>query len=111
MPPSEKPWKLKVETGNGQTNVAFDCENIYFDEETTVAVREQLFPLLETLTPGPLFLDFGKVSFLTSNTLAMLLSLRKKWTALGGQLFLKSVNPEVFEIFRITRLDNVFDFR
>ena len=111
MPPSDTPWSLKVETTGDQTDIRFDCDSIYFDEETTAAVRQQLFALLEKLPPGNLILDFANVSFLTSNTLAMLLSLRKKWVALGGQLFLKSLNPEVFDVFRITRLDNVFDFR
>jgi anti-sigma B factor antagonist len=110
MPP-DTPWKLKVETTGDQTTVRFDCDSIYFDEETTAAARQQIFPLLETLPPGCLYLDFANVSFLTSNTLAMLLSLRKKWVARGGQLFLKSLNPEVFDVFRVTRLDNVFDFR
>lgn len=109
--PSDKPWRLKVETSADQTTIRFDCDSIYFDEETTAAVREQLFNLLETLPPGCLVLDFGNVTFLTSNTLAMLLSLRKRWVGLGGQLFLKGLNPEVFEVFRVTRLDNVFDFR
>jgi anti-sigma B factor antagonist len=111
MPPVEKPCSLKVDTVGEQTTICVDGENIYFDEETTAAVREQLFALLAKLPPGNLFLDFGNVSFLTSNTLAMLLSLRKKWVGLGGQLFLKNLSPEVFEVFRMTRLDNVFDFR
>ena len=111
MPPSDNPWNLKVETAGNQTTIRFDCESIYFDEETTAAVRQQIFPLLETLPPGDLYLDFANVTFLTSNTLAMLLSLRKKWVGRGGQLFLKTLNPEVFDLFRVTRLDNVFDFR
>ena len=111
MPPSDKPCSLKVETAGDQTDVRFAGENIYFDEETTAAVRQQLFALLEKLPPGSLLLDFANVSFLTSNTLAMLLSLRKKWVGLGGQLFLKSLQPDVFEVFRVTRLDNVFEFR
>ena len=106
-----KPWSLKVETTGDQTKVRFEGASIYFDEETSAAAREQLFALLEKLPPGDLFLDFANVSFLTSNTLAMLLSLRKKWVGLGGQLLLTNLNPEVFEVFRITRLDNVFDFR
>jgi anti-anti-sigma factor len=111
MPPSNQPWSLKVETAGNQTNIRLVGENIYFDEETTAEARRQLFALLDSLPPGDMFLDFTNVSFLTSNTLAMLLSLRKKWESLGGQLFLKGLNSEVFEVFRITRLDNVFDFR
>ena len=111
MPPSDKPWRLKVETPADGTLIRFDCASLYFDEETTALAREELFALLETLPPGCLVLDFSNVSFLTSNTLAMLLSLRKRWVGLGGQLFLKGLNPEVFEVFRVTRLDNVFDFR
>ncbi len=111
MPPSDNPRSLKVESTGDQTNIRFAGENIYFDEETTASVRQQLFALLEKLPPGNLFLDFANVSFLMSNTLAMLLSLRKKWLGLGGKLFLKNLNPEVFEVFRMTRLDNVFEFR
>src|SRR5579859_992615 len=105
MPSSDKPCRLKVETSGDQTTVAFEGPDFHFDEETTAAVRQELFAMLEQLPPGSLTLDFAKVSFLTSNTLAMLLSLRKKWAGLGGQLLLKNLNTEVFEIFRITRLD------
>ncbi len=61
-----KPWSLKVETSGDQTKVRFEGASIYFDEETSAAVREQLFALLEKLPPGDLFLDFANVSFLTS---------------------------------------------
>jgi anti-sigma B factor antagonist len=107
----DKPWRLQVETTGNQTTVGFEGADFTFDEETTAAVRRQLFALLEQLPPGCLLLDFAKVSFLTSNTLAMLLSLRKKWAGLGGQLLLKNLNSDVFEVFRITRLDSVFEFR
>lgn len=54
--------------------------------------------------------DFTKCNFIDSTGLGVLVGIYKKCTELGGSVKLRSVkNPKVMKIFKLTRLDNVFD--
>jgi anti-anti-sigma factor len=58
-----------------------------------------------------LILDFGNVEFLTSLGLAMLLTLRKRLAEGGRRLALLNLQPDIYEVFSVTRLNTVFDVR
>jgi anti-anti-sigma factor len=55
-----------------------------------------------------LVLDFQEIRGLYSDDLARLITLKKQLDAAGGDLKLRHLHPELREIFRITRLDEVF---
>ena len=54
-------------------------------------------------------LDFGGVDYLSSSALGMLISLQKKVSMKSGQLKLAGIKDSIMEVFRITKLDEVFD--
>ncbi|NLX59479.1 MAG: STAS domain-containing protein [Phycisphaerae bacterium] len=54
-------------------------------------------------------LDFNGVNYLSSSALGMLISLQKKVAMKGGQLKLSGIKDSIMEVFRITKLDEVFD--
>jgi anti-sigma B factor antagonist len=54
-------------------------------------------------------LDFDSVDYLSSSALGMLISLQKKVAMKGGQLKLCGIKDSIMEVFRITKLDEVFD--
>lgn len=55
-------------------------------------------------------LDFSKCTFIDSTGLGVLVSTYKKCIELDGTLKLCSIdNPQVLKIFRLTRLDKVFE--
>ena len=56
-----------------------------------------------------LLLDFTNVEFITSVELGTLIGLHKRMKASGGWLTLFNLNPEVFEVFAVTRLDNLIE--
>ncbi len=58
-----------------------------------------------------LVLDFRNVKFLTSLGLAMLLTLRKRLTEGGRKLAILNLQPHIYEVFSVTRLDTLFDVR
>jgi anti-anti-sigma factor len=58
-----------------------------------------------------LILDFSNVEYLTSLGLAMLLTLRKRLAEGGRRLAILNLQPHVYEVFSVTRLDTVFDVR
>lgn len=53
--------------------------------------------------------DFSKCDFIDSTGLGALVSIYKKCAEKGGSIKLKSLKPEVEKLFKLTRLDRVFE--
>lgn len=53
--------------------------------------------------------DFGNCSFIDSTGLGALVSIYKKCAEKGGSIKLKSLKPEVEKLFKLTRLDKIFE--
>ena len=100
--------KIAVEYDKNATIVTLTDERI-LDESEVQALSNSLMPLVEEADGINLVIDFGNVKFLTSAVLGLLIRVSKKVYESGGQLKLCSIRPKIFEIFRITRLDRVFD--
>ena len=56
-----------------------------------------------------LVIDLSNVPYLASPVLSKLINLKKQLRVGGGRLGLQHVHPDLVEVFRITRLDRVFD--
>ena len=54
-------------------------------------------------------LDFGNVRFLSSAVLGLLIRISKRVYEQDGRLRLCSINPKIYEVFKITRLTKTFD--
>ena len=72
---------------------------------------EQLFALIEELQQTRLSLNFERVRFVSSLGLAMLLRLNKSLTASGRLLAIVNLQPHVYEVFSVTRLNTLLDVR
>jgi anti-sigma B factor antagonist len=73
---------------------------------------ESLDRLFEAVAIRPgmqLVLDFSDVPYLSSTVLARLISLKNKISAVRGRMRLRGIHSNLREIFRICRLDQVFD--
>ena len=56
-----------------------------------------------------LVLDLCDVEYVSSAALGKLINLKRKLVGVRGRLKIENLHPDVFEVFRITRLDRVFD--
>jgi anti-anti-sigma factor len=77
--------------------------------------------LLDAALVGPLFdslerrkgqrfvFDFAEAQYVASQVLGKLIDLKKKVGLSGGKLRLQNLHPDLREVFRMTRLDQVFD--
>ena len=54
-------------------------------------------------------LDLSHVDLLNSVNIAAIITVRSKLTATGGKLALAGLKPRMQEIFRVFRLDRLFD--
>jgi anti-sigma B factor antagonist len=104
------PRRLEVEHVGDITVARFTDQKI-LDEQTVQAIREQLFGLVAELGRCKLLLDFGSVESLSSLILGGLAALNKQVNATGGRLVLCNIDPQIYEIFEITKLNKLFDVR
>ena len=80
-------------------------------EEDIQATFEQLQRLVDEKPGREYVLDFRKVQFLSSSVLGRLILLQKKSAAAKGRLVLCAIAKEIFEVFKITKLDKVFTIK
>lgn len=73
------------------------------------ALESSFLPLIEKESPIRLIIDFTNVKFLTSSVLGLLIRISKKIYESQGRLGLCCIQPKIFEIFKITRLDKIFE--
>ncbi len=99
---------LRLEKIGGVTVVSFVDTKIV-TEENIQEVGDQLYSLVEDEGHKELLLNFGNVQYLSSAALGKLINLKKKVGAVKGKLKLCCIHPDLLEVFRITRLDQVFE--
>lgn len=79
------------------------------DETQLQGLETSFMPLIEQNPKIQLIIDFSNVKFLTSSVLGLLIRISKKVYESDGRLRLCSINPKIMEVFRITRLDKIFE--
>jgi anti-sigma B factor antagonist len=100
--------RINVEKLEICTVITFTSEKILEEREIT-ALEHSIMPIIDQ-TKGPnVVMNFANVKFLSSAVLGLLIRISKKIYQRGGQLKLCGINSKIFEIFKITRLDRVFD--
>jgi anti-sigma B factor antagonist len=102
--------RLEVEDIGDVTVVNFTDRKI-LDEQNIQIIGEQLFSLVDELGRRKLLLNFGNVEYMSSAALGKLITLNKKVQAAGGRLILCNIDPQIREVFEITKLDKLFDIR
>jgi anti-anti-sigma factor len=102
--------RLDVSEVGGVTVVRFVDRKI-LDAANIQELGEELFALVEKENRKSLLLNFSDVEFLSSAALNKLIILDKKVKAAVGKLKFSNLRPEIFEVFVITRLNQLFDIK
>lgn len=100
---------MTVEYVGSDVIVATLVDEKILEESQIQALESSFLPLIEENSPVRLVVDFSQVRFLTSSVLGLLIRLSKKIYQSEGILRLCGIQPKIYEIFKITRLDKVFD--
>jgi anti-anti-sigma factor len=74
-------------------------------------VFEELTKLLNKSEEKQLILDFKQVDFMASSMLGKLVQVNKKCKEFRVKLKLCSISPDILEVFKITKLNKVFDIQ
>jgi anti-anti-sigma factor len=80
------------------------CVDLRAEDLELLIARSSEMPLRMRLV-----LDLSDVQYMPSAAIASLLTFKKKLAARSGTLTLENLHPSLLEVFRITRLDRVFD--
>lgn len=78
------------------------------DEATIEQCYREIAEVLDKTEEVHFLVHFGRVGFMSSAALGMLVRLHKKCKEYGIGLRLCNISPEIREVFKITRLDKVF---
>jgi anti-sigma B factor antagonist len=107
MSPSPGQWLIVENGADGQTVVRIPPNKI-LDEVHSEAFGEQLFALAERADCHKMILDFTGVGYMSSGILAKLITLNKMLRESGGSLTICNMDPRIYEIFVITKLNKLF---
>ena len=102
--------RLKVTDVSDVTVVHFIDRKI-LDEANIQERGQEMFELVEEHGKKKLLLNFATVEFLSSAALGKLITLDKKVKAHAGKLKLSNIRPEIYEVFKITKLNKLFDIK
>ncbi len=100
--------RISVEYAKSATIVTFVDEKI-LEEMDIQALQGSIMPVVEETERIKLILDFCNVRFFSSAVLGLLMRISKKVYEQDGQLRLCNISARIYEVFKITRLNKIFD--
>ncbi|MCD4823933.1 MAG: STAS domain-containing protein, partial [Phycisphaerae bacterium] len=99
---------IHVSVSDGVTVVTLASQKI-LDEVSIARLGEDLGTLVGKSPNPKLVIDFVNVTNMSSSALGMLITLHKRVREASGRLRLCNIQPNIMEVFRITRLEEIFD--
>jgi anti-sigma B factor antagonist len=104
------PRRLEVNESSSITVVRFKDQKI-IDPEAIQELGQELFDLIDKDERQKIVLNFGNVEFLSSAALGKLITFHKKAKRIGASLILTNITPEIYQVFTITKLDDLFEIK
>lgn len=110
---AQEPALLKVtrQSGGGGPEDAIQVEfttRKILDEANIAQIGEQLSDIVEKEERPRIIISFAAVDHLSSAALGTLIIINNKVKQKGGQLRLSNINPQILEVFLITKLNKLF---
>ena len=97
-----------VQEADDVTLVTFQQSHI-LDAMTIESMSTTLKELIGTSEAGKFIFNFARVTYLSSSALGMLIGLQRRVAQRKAVVKLAGIHDDIMEVFRITRLDTVFD--
>jgi len=100
--------RLRISDNDGVTLVEFIDRNI-LDEANIQAINEEITAVIEQADIPKVLISFSNVDHLSSAALGALITINNKIREKQGQLHLANIDPQIYEVFVITRLNKLFN--
>ena len=105
---SNRAPRLKT-TRSGDVAIVDLLDKKILDEAAIAQIAGELLALADQADTPRLVVDFANVTHMSSSALGMLITLLKRTREKDGELRLCNINPSIYEVFAITRLNEVFN--
>jgi len=79
------------------------------DEANIQEIGQQLIDLINKEYKIKMLLNFENVEYLSSAALGKLITINKRIREENGKLKLCCIRPQIYEVFKITKLNKLFD--
>jgi anti-anti-sigma factor len=96
---------------NGEVVVAYMGDQRIVDQAKIDEIGRWLESLFSKAEHGKLLINFEGVKFMGSAMLGKLISLNKKCKEAKTQLKLCSIDDQIMQVFKLTKLDKVLDIQ
>lgn len=100
--------RLTIKTVDQIIQIGFLDRNI-LEESAIQMIGDQVSDLIDTTHNPKMLIDFANVEHLSSAALGMLITINNRVRAKGGQLRLACIDPQIYEVFAITKLNKLFN--
>jgi anti-sigma B factor antagonist len=104
---AETASRLTIERDGGVTVIRFNDRNI-LDEASIQSIGEEILRQVEASPAPKILIDFTHVDHLSSAALGTLITVNNKVRQKDGQLRLSNIDPQIYEVFVITKLNKLF---
>ena len=93
----------------GEIRILFIDEVRLVDAASIEQCYREIVEIVEKTEESNVLLHFGRVAFLSSSALGMLVRLKKRCKEYEISLRLCNIAPDIYEVFKITSLNKLFD--
>jgi anti-anti-sigma factor len=95
-------------SSHGEVTIVELTDRKILDEISIAQIGERLQELVAKTESPKFILDFSSVGHMSSSALGMLITVHKRIREKKGQLRLSGIQPPIYEVFVITRLNEIF---
>ena len=99
---------IKHEVKGDVRVIAIDAVR-FVDEAAIEQCKREIVELLDKTEESNVLLHFGRVTFMSSAALGMLIRVHKKCKEYNIALKLCNISPDIRQVFKITSMDKIFD--
>jgi anti-anti-sigma factor len=99
---------IKHEVKGDVRVIAIDVVRLV-DEGMIDQCKREITELLDTTEEGNVLVHFGRVTFMSSAALGMLIRVNKKCKEYDIALKLCNISPEIRQVFKITSMDKILE--
>jgi anti-sigma B factor antagonist len=99
--------RLLIQSEGDITRIGFVDRNI-LEEASIQQIGDEVSEIIDQSDNPKILLSFNNVEHLSSAALGTLITINRKVRQKGGQLRLANIDPQIYEVFVITRLNKLF---
>jgi anti-sigma B factor antagonist len=100
--------RLRTRRIGDVVQVEFIDRNI-LDEANIQAIGEEISSIIDSQPKPKLLISFANVDHLSSAALGTMITINNRIRNAGGQLRLADIDPQIYEVFVITKLNKLFE--